>query len=358
MSEYDYGNARLRAMKSRLLSSEQLLHLAELGNIELLLTELNNTPYQRSAELAIVRAFGFERITKLLQLHLIEMVAKIRRFYTGTSAELISLLLMRYDIHNLKAILRGLSQHVPPEQIMIALLPIGELEHSNLTQLVATERPRTAIDLLASMRFMIAIPLVKLRSQKPNATVSEMELCLEQWYFDYAADRLENLHEQDSALAQALLVEADLINLLTALRFVHIPHERQHLMEQLQINQLNQLFVRAGKLSHQVLEEVAFSGGMQTAIEHLRLSVYGKVLSDSLNHYLKSKLLSELERGLQRHRVWTLSRHIIKDPLGIGVPLGYLVLKENEIRNLRAIAWGIALGHDANTIKNDLEFVA
>lgn len=358
MSEYDYGNARLRAMKSRLLSPEQFLHLAETENIDLLLSDLSNTPYQRSAEVAIVRAFGFERITRLLQHHLVETAAKIRRFYTGTSAELISVLLTRYDIHNLKAILRGLSQHVPPAQIMAALLPIGDLKHSNLTQLVATERPRIAIDLLASMRFMIAVPLVKLRSQRPNATVSEMELCLEQWYFQYAADKIENLHQQDSALAQALLVDADLINLLTTLRFVHIPHERQRLMEQLQISQLSQLFVRAGKLSHQTLEDLAQSDGMQAAVDRLRPTLYGEALSDSLNRYFKTKLLSEFERGLQRYRTWTLSRHIIKDPLGIGVPLGYLVLKENEIRNLRAIAWGIALGHNPNSIKADLEFVA
>jgi len=358
MSEYDYGNARLRAMKSRLLSSEQLLNLAEVENIELLLSDLSNTPYQRSVDVAIVRAFGFERITRVLQHHLIETAAKMRRFYSGTSAELISLILTRYDIHNLKAILRGLSQHVLPAQIVAALLPIGELEHSNLMQLVATERPRTVIDLLASMRFMIATPLIKLRSQKANATVAEMELCLEQWYFDYAAETLESLNETDSALAQALLVEADLINLLAALRFVHAPHERQYMMEQLQISNLNQLFVRAGKLSYQVLEELAQSDGMQIAVEHLRSTVYSEAVSESLERYLKSKLLSEFERGLQRYRTWTLSRHIIKDPLGIGVPLGYLVLKENEIRNLRAIAWGIALGHNANNIKADLEFVA
>jgi vacuolar-type H+-ATPase subunit C/Vma6 len=44
----------------------------------------------------------------------------------------------------------------------------------------------------------------------------------------------------------------------------------------------------------------------------------------------------------------------VDDVLGIGVLLAYLTLKTNEVANLRAIAYGIALGAAPDEIRADL----
>jgi len=49
---------------------------------------------------------------------------------------------------------------------------------------------------------------------------------------------------------------------------------------------------------------------------------------------------------------------IEKDPLGIGVTIGYIALKVNEIGNLRWIAHGIELGLAPDAIKADMEMLA
>lgn len=348
MSEYDYGNARLRAMKSRLLNADQLAALAEAHSIDLFISQLSKTPYQRAVEIAIIRAVGFERITVMLRYHLVETVTKIQRFYSGTAQELLAILLTRYDIHNLKAILRGLSQFVPPNQIMATLLPIGELTPNILTQLAQAEKPSAVVDMLASMRFVIAHPLIGLRSQSLNASVADMELCLERWHFLYATETLLRLRQYDSALTAALKLEADVINLLVTLRFIHFSPTQQ---------MVESLYVKAGHLSHPLLVQAAHTT-MQEAITVLRSTPYGGVLTESWNRYHKTKLLSEFERGLHRYRTRALAQNIARDPLGIGVPLGYWALKDNEIRNLRAIAWGIHLGHTPDAIKQSLELAA
>lgn len=348
MSEYDYGNTRLRAMKSQLLKADQLAVLAEAHSIDLFISQLSKTPYQRAVEIAIIRAVGFERITVMLRYHLVETVTKIQRFYSGTAQELLAILLTRYDIHNLKAILRGLSQFVPPNQIMATLLPIGELTPNILSQLIQAEKPSGVVDMLASMRFIIAQPLIGLRSQSPNASVADMELCLEQWYFQYANETLQRLRQHDSALTVALKLEADVVNLLVTLRFIHFSPAQQV---------VESLYVKAGHLSHPLLTQAAHTT-MQEAITVLRSTPYGGVLTESWNRYHKTRLLSEFERGLHRYRTHALAQNIARDPLGIGVPLGYWALKDNEIRNLRAIAWGIQMGHTPDTIKQSLELAA
>mgnify|MGYP001559071884 CR=1 FL=1 len=56
MSDFDYGNARLRAMKSRLLSRRTLESLAEAASVQGLITALTNTAYREAVEAALARS--------------------------------------------------------------------------------------------------------------------------------------------------------------------------------------------------------------------------------------------------------------------------------------------------------------
>jgi vacuolar-type H+-ATPase subunit C/Vma6 len=66
--------------------------------------------------------------------------------------------------------------------------------------------------------------------------------------------------------------------------------------------------------------------------------------------------LSDFEKQLRRFRLRHIARLLPKDPLGIGVVLGYSALKINEVANIRRIAVGIRLRIRAEAIKADLEF--
>jgi vacuolar-type H+-ATPase subunit C/Vma6 len=66
-------------------------------------------------------------------------------------------------------------------------------------------------------------------------------------------------------------------------------------------------------------------------------------------------MLSVFERHLKRQRLKWMSGAMVKDPLGIGVPTGYLALKVNEVNNLGWIAQGIHMGLKAENIRTELE---
>jgi vacuolar-type H+-ATPase subunit C/Vma6 len=63
------------------------------------------------------------------------------------------------------------------------------------------------------------------------------------------------------------------------------------------------------------------------------------------------------ERQLNRFRLDWLSKLVGKDPLGIGMVLGYLALKTTEVSNIRWIAHGIYLGMPASSIRSELVYV-
>jgi vacuolar-type H+-ATPase subunit C/Vma6 len=104
------------------------------------------------------------------------------------------------------------------------------------------------------------------------------------------------------------------------------------------------------------------SAGMQdsllAAVNVLAGTPYGLYLKAGMHMYAKTGHLSDLERELQHYHLEWMSKQIIKDPLGVGVLLGYFASKVNEINNLRWIAHSISLGLAPNVIRAELEFIA
>ena len=190
MSDYDYGNARLHVMKSRLLPRSELEALAGTGTLQGLIAAMTKTVYQKSVEAALTRATGVQCIDEALRYDLVSTIEKLRDFYVEDARETVTLSLRAYDIHNLKAILRGLSKNVPAGDILIVLLPIGELSMSTLRDLAQLNNPREAINMLASLGLSLAWPLLNVRAEVPGAETFEMELALDQWYHEKARQGL------------------------------------------------------------------------------------------------------------------------------------------------------------------------
>ena len=356
MSMYDYGNARLRGMKSRLLSRRELERLIDSGSVAGLIVELSKTAYRKPIEVALGRTSGIGCVAEALRRNLIDTLGGIQRFYRGRARELVTIALRAYDVHNLKTVLRGLSKQAPPAEIAMALLPIGELTGSTLENLARAPDPRIAIDLLASMRISLAQPLIRLRAERPRADIPEMELALDRWRFEEARRELQGSSDAEGLLADALDLEADFSNLSIILRFTHSPSERQLFREVWGTDGPQSLFVGPGRLPRELLGHAAAQSTLESAVEALMDTPYGNALRDGLAAYAQSDRLSEFERHLRRFRLRWMAGLIRRDPLGIGLPLGYLALKTNETRNIRWVAHGINLGLKAEEIRTEVEY--
>jgi V/A-type H+/Na+-transporting ATPase subunit C len=357
MSDFDYGNARLHAMKSRLLSQHELETLADNASLPGLIAALTRTSYRKQVEAALTRASGLDCINEALRLDLTGTLGNIRSFYQDQAVEMVAIVLRTYDIHNLKTILRGLTKNLPPGDILPVLLPVGDLNYYTLADLTRASGPRGAIDILASMNFPIAQPLLRLRVAHPGADVFDMELALDQWYFLEAYSYLKDTAQSDETLFATLRLDADILNLLTVLRFAHAPTERKLPGSRSGLLETNRLFVGPGRLSFATLSRAASEMTIKAAVETLAGTPYEGPLRNGLQAYVQSNQVSSLEKHLKRFRLDWTRRLIAKDPLGIGVLIGYLALKINEVGNIRWIANGINLGLKPNAIRLELELV-
>lgn len=345
MSGFDYGNTRLRVMKSRLFARDELLGFAALGSVDRFLNALTRTPYRSAVEAALVQFSGLDCLNRALQDDLIRGGSVLRGFFDGRAGAQVAWVLRRYDIHNLKTVLRGLAQRRPAAAVLEALVPLGELRTDELALLAGAEDMQAAVDLLATWRSPFARPFLA-RDGLPS-TLFGRELQLERWY---VAGLLAAPEVRESALYDWGRREADVTNVLTALRLVGVANVLPMLAQQLGDAPPERLFVGPGRISRRTLLEMLVQPDVGAAVDLLRGSALGAALADATAVALSTQQLSVLERALQRYLLIEARHVMLRDTLGIGLLVGYLALKTAELTNLRLIGYGLAFGDPPATM--------
>jgi hypothetical protein len=148
---YGYGNARLRARRSRLLTEADYSALLARAHIEDVITALTETPYKDDIEAALLRVRGVGCVFEAVRTNLTRTLHEVREFFAGEPRLLVDLLLRRWDRHNLLTILRGQSREVPAEEVWSAIVPVGQLDEVVLRELARQPGLRAVIDLLTTL---------------------------------------------------------------------------------------------------------------------------------------------------------------------------------------------------------------
>lgn len=353
MIGFDYANARLRAMKSRLLPREKLEALTDERNITAFLNALTRTPYQEAVEMTLVQYTGLVAVSQTLQLHMNGRLEKIQRFFEGKSAELVEPLWYRYDVDNIKAVLRGLTRQLPAEEILNATISRGTLNSADLAHLAQSTSARQAVDLLATWGVPMAHPLLALRVELPGAALWQMEVALEQWFFH----EIESVDSKaGQALQEYMRLFADSSNILTILRLVGLEGRDAFFRQQFDATGPMPLLIGPGHLSFNLLAEATRTETIQGVVEMLGSTIYGGPLEAALVHYHSNKRISSFEKALNQMKLQQAVSFFVRNPDGIGILLGYLVLYSNEIANLLRIGQGIDLSRPAVEIRAELQF--
>jgi vacuolar-type H+-ATPase subunit C/Vma6 len=110
-----------------------------------------------------------------------------------------------------------------------------------------------------------------------------------------------------------------------------------------------------GHLSIKKLEQVARNSTLKEMILSMRPFPFYSFLNQALFEYDQNKQASCFENAFDAYQAKNQVRLVKSNPLGIGVPIGFLAYKNIEIRNLRWIAYGIHFRFEPLTIKNGIQ---
>jgi V/A-type H+-transporting ATPase subunit C len=355
-ADFAYGNTRLRARKAELLGAAEYESL--LGrDADAVLELLAGTAYRAEIEAALTVTGGNHALHLALGRHLARRLGELRAFYEGRSGELVDLLLSRFDLHNLLALLRGRARGRPPEQVLANVVPLGGLGVAAGQEIARQQELARAVDLLVSWRLPNPAEARALADAWPEYERTEdlaaLEHVLTARHARYLDEALQGAAASADSLRELIAREHDAVNVLVLLR----------LRFALQLDELSDLppalrpgrFLAGGTIAEDALENALRQPTRPEAVAKLVEAARRADWRAPLQRIASGGDLPTLQREFEVSRVrWAVGLFVRGDPLSFDVPIAFTVAQENEVRNLRLVAEGVAGGVPAAALRAQL----
>jgi ATP synthase A1 C subunit len=347
-------------MRSRLLTPTDYSQLLSKADVDEIITYLSETPYKKEIETSLLRFSGVGCVFEAVHLNLTRTLLKVREFFQGEPRFLLEILLRRWDRHNLLTILRGQTRKSPPEAVLTAIVPVGQLDQVALRELARQPDVRAVIDLMSTWQLPYASALRQVRVRTGGVSDLEaLEVALSRSHYQSIRDQLQDGNNNRHRVLIHIKTEVDIINLSIAFRFA-----RRSEVAGLQAGSVPEdfrsHFIQPGGFLDvdRITELLTGMGSVPTLVEGLRHSRYLQALESGLNRYRADEGgVAVLERELERWKTERAAAMFTQDGLSIGIAIGYFGCKEMEIANLRLIAQGVVSGLDREQIRHDLIIV-
>ena len=332
-SDYGYINARVRGLKSKLLGPEFYNEALDTSDFRAFMSTLSQSPYTSEIEEAQARFDGLRALDAALARNFYQTMRSILNFSSGTPHDLIALLLLRYDLYNIKAIARAKHAGRELEDVQNVFFPAGQLKPAVL------ETVASASDMAAAAQALLATP-TPLRGAFSRAAqeyqsggdLYDLELSLDRAYYRVIFDSLKRV-DAPRDFVRHLKREVDATNLRTALKLRGTDASG------------DDLFVPGGKEISRSDFDTILNDTSQGALQNLSDTSFAEVA--------ETETLSEAEEVVRRV-LNASARRLASDPLDIGVVVNYLRLKEEESAKLRLLARGKYYGVPRDTLSKEL----
>lgn len=325
MVKYPASYARMRGLKGKLLGREQLEGFLGASDTGAIISALSGTVY----------AEHLRDSTDLLQIEhglkqdLVVSYIKILRFLRGRSARFVETLLGRFELFNLKSVIRSLARSdkrkLEGDPVEPFIFSLGKYHTIPIEEALEADDLESCIALMKKTPF--ARPLeIGYQQYEEEGKLFLLELALDLDYYDRLWKSLDALGPLDKYNAARLMgIQYDTTNLLWILRF------REYY--DLSPEQIFQYIIPHGwKIRGDLFWEVAEESDVTAAIVKRQISPYDDLLS-SVKRVDGSFILG-IELSLLRYRYRESLGIFMKYPLQAAQLIAFFTCKEMEIRDI------------------------
>jgi V/A-type H+-transporting ATPase subunit C len=256
---------------------------------------------------------------------------KILRFMKGEESEkYIKILLGRWDVQNIKTILRGKNIHIPTAEILECLIPAGELDDTTMIELIKQNDVKAVIDLLATWGISYAKPLTRnFKEYSEKRDLAILEYAIDRFYYKNALRAVKGESYDDRLVREMVMTEIDVTNIKNVLKMIR---------DKIDVEEVRSYLIEGGiSLDTEKLLTMVRAGTFEGAIKLLEKTPYS-FLSKVPEEVKKIEKISVFEKELDKYLIKRGISRYLGDPLSIAVPIGYIWAKYNEITNIRIIA--------------------
>lgn len=350
MPDYAYINARIRSMEGELLSQEQIRELLSLRELSSAVAYLKKTVYTHSLTEG-AQGSPINITDNAIRASLSGSMQKVIALFKGDENNLIQILLSRWDLFNIKTLLRGKLNHAASDEVLSATVPAGSLDENMLKEIYKQPSIQALLDMLFTIGYRYVSSVIKFKNlHEGNLLQAEVEL--ERAFFKDILKRIKNndspplcsrggmggsfsseRRTNRAILGDTIQMLIDRYNLIAAVRMAN---------GGLQTDEAVGYFIEGGKM---VTLEIFRKMIKDRDVSECMLTIGNDVWKRHYERFTAQSRITNpvllVERWMD-HEVLNYALKLHRsDPLNIGLAISYILRKTNEVINLRTILRGI-----------------
>jgi V/A-type H+-transporting ATPase subunit C len=324
ITPYLYMNARLKAKEGRLITTAQLEEMVTAHSLSEISSLLEGTPYGNELQGLMIN--NAETLEEALQKHQAILYKEIQGMMPKKIEDAFSYLGKELEVSSIKSLLRNIHAQNPTKQASLELVSTGEFQEETLKRMAES---RTVAEL---------VPLLEGTSYEPLAeALPAYEQSKKFIILSSLLDKIIHTHTWKtissrgdlSLLHDYFATRIDLINLKVLLRAKR---------DRLGWEEIEPFLLPQGNLFHEAKTSYGEEEDIRGLITSLESTPFYQSLMEALPKYEQTHSILPLEKALDEFLLrmgWEIS---LKHPYGLGPLMGFLALKEAEMRNVRAVA--------------------
>lgn len=352
--KYGYTNARIKGMKGLLLDSHTIDELIKVGSVDAMIEILQRTHYKGYFVSDSMNYSGSALIELAAGRSFVRAVEKLLTFTPKDKRTAIQALLRKWDLINLKTLIHAKRLGKPFEEVKPYLFPVGGIKESDFERIAKANdsdlfreirHTELGAEMLASSTKLFNKQMQEMfnNALKNMNTFMQLETILDAYIYLLMDKSLSEIGGRDIERIRRLLkLEIDAKNILIVERLKKHGYEPEKIKHYL---------IKGGTLREGFLDKLISASDITTAISLVR-SKFRKLPIEESNTSLVDLEIA-LEKALAAEKLSTFHRSI----LSIGVVLGFLLLKEEEMNNMRKIAKAKEFGIPENDVKDMLVII-
>jgi V/A-type H+-transporting ATPase subunit C len=339
----NYLIARLRGKRSNLLGRQQLIALSESKSQTEIIGLLADGPY--GPELSKLGSGSSTIETeRAVRIGYAESVMSLIRASGGDTREFLIQYRRRSDAYAIGGLVVFKAQGKTWEEYLATRQPLALMDEQKLRRLYSLDDLATIAREAGDRQLVDRVKgfsMTDIESERASLVRDVINGWGEERFYKHINEKLSGPDRENCLPIAGSAIDIANLTIIIRSKLIGASGVRDHLIpSHWKLNQ---------RAIDQLLSATDTPQALDAAASH---EYYSRILSGARQKYEESKSLSFIEIALRRYQLDLSRRLFLGFPYSVGIVLAFLILKENEARNLAAVLAGVAAGLPTDELRS------
>lgn len=341
--EFGYANARVRAMRSRLLKDEMVKNILGAENTSSIIGELLQTGYRKELDEFAGESIKENMVDFALKRNLERSVEEIIQITPRRYKKLMLTLLSKNDYQTIKIVINAKHMGYGFERISNLLIPSNIIGENRIKSAFDCATIEESAHALADNTIYSEIVEGAMAAYRKSASIIDFELGIDKGSYANIRSQAAKLRSTDMNMARIISLDIEMRNVITALRAKHA---------NISEDQLQGLLILGGITQIDAIMD-AYRSAKDTSEMAGSIKSFDLSSANNTNDSARQKMLG-FETLMRRQFLKMCMMLLGSSMLSLGSLMVYFYMKSAEVSSLRNIANGKSYGIDSEKLNGKI----